>query len=237
MLPSSCSDKVADLSWVGANFSFVYWNRKLVDWAVGIAPVPLFAKEAIKEIDLAHGRRSISSMGGCSPSIDVLEHLPLPDFKLYLSEAATALSLPASGFPNFSNTREGSRLDFIVRTTRRLSKPVRRAVAAPDDSRDRLRKSDHVKAVETYPQLDRVLNECGWWVEKGPLGNGLFQSLIENLLVKTGRIVSTQGWTLPQKAEARHGSEQSQEGRGRAYICLCVPPSPLAAGLTEPCAC
>jgi hypothetical protein len=55
-----------------------------------------------------------------------------------------------------------------------------------DDSRDRLRKSDHVKAVETYPQLEAVLKKCGWRVEKVVFWNGLFQSLIENLLVKLG---------------------------------------------------
>jgi hypothetical protein len=117
-------------------------------------------------------------------SIDVLEHLPIEDLRLYLREAHRILERGGRIFI-FSNTREGSRLDFIVRTTRRLSRWLGEK-GLLDDSRDRLRKSDHVKAVETYPQLQQLLKECGWRVEQVTFWNGLFQSLIENLLVKLG---------------------------------------------------
>jgi SAM-dependent methyltransferase len=211
MLKPTRADRLIELGC--GNGKFVYWNRKLVDWAVGIDPVPLFAKEAVSEIDLAMAdARALpfdDATFSAALSIDVLEHLPLPDFKLYLSEAHRVIA-PGGRFFIFSNTREGSRLDFIVRTTRRLSRWLgERGVL--DDSRDRLRKSDHVKAVETYPQLEAVLNECGWRVEMVVFWNGLFQSLIENLLVKLGE-------SLVRKLRRSHtekappDTDQSQKG-------------------------
>jgi ubiquinone/menaquinone biosynthesis C-methylase UbiE len=186
MLNPTRADRLIELGC--GNGKFVYWNRHRVDWAVGIDPAPLFATEAIREIDLAMADARALPFGDgaftAALSIDVLEHLPLPDFKLYLTEAHRVIA-PGGRFFIFSNTREGSRLDFIVKNTRRLSKWLGER-GALDDSRDRLRKSDHVKAVETYSQLEAVLNECGWRVEQVVFWNGLFQSLIENLLVKLG---------------------------------------------------
>jgi ubiquinone/menaquinone biosynthesis C-methylase UbiE len=211
MLKPTRADRLIELGC--GNGKFVYWNRNLVDWAVGIDPVPLFAKEAVSEIDLAMAdARALPFDDGtftAALSIDVLEHLPLPDFKLYLSEAHRVIA-PGGRFFIFSNTREGSRLDFIVRTTRRLSRWLgERGVL--DDSRDRLRKSDHVKAVETYPQLEAVLKECGWRVENVVFWNGLFQSLIENLLVKLGEsLVRTVRRSGGKAASTR--PDQSQKG-------------------------
>ena len=211
MLKPTRTDRLIELGC--GNGKFVYWNRKLVDWALGIDPVPLFAKEAVREIDLAMAdARALPFDDGtftAALSIDVLEHLPLPDFKLYLTEAHRVVS-PGGRFFIFSNTREGSRLDFIVRTTRRLSRWLgERGVL--DDSRDRLRKSDHVKAVETYPQLEAVLNQCGWRVEKVVFWNGLFQSLIENLLVKLGESLVRR--IRRSHSEAAHSiSGESQKG-------------------------
>src|SRR5438046_6087947 len=115
-------------------------------------------------------------------SIDVLEHLPLADIQTYWREAHRVLA-PGGRLFVCSNPREGSRLDIVVRGARLLSRWLaRRGVI--DDRRDRLRKSDHVKAIATYPQLVSVLNGCGFRVEQVVFWNGLFQSLIENLLVK-----------------------------------------------------
>ncbi|MEO5953514.1 MAG: methyltransferase domain-containing protein [Chloroflexia bacterium] len=170
------------------NGKFVYWNSRKVDWAVGIDPAPLFATDALKRIDLCRAdARALPFADGAfniALSIDVLEHLPIEDLRAYLREAHRILERGGRIFI-FSNTREGSRLDFIVKTTRRLSKWLGEK-GLLDDSRDRLRKSDHVKAVETYVQLQELLKECGWRIEQVTFWNGLFQSLIENLLVKLG---------------------------------------------------
>jgi ubiquinone/menaquinone biosynthesis C-methylase UbiE len=184
MLKLRRDDRLVELGC--GNGKFLVWNRLQVDWAVGVDPAPLFADEAIRTVDLvrADARELPFPTGGftAAMSIDVLEHLPLPDFKAYLSEAHRVLA-PGGRMLIYSNTREGSRLDFIVRGARVLSGKLA-AVGLIDDTRDRLRKSDHVKAVETYPQLESVLRECGFTVERVVFWNGLFQSIIENLVVK-----------------------------------------------------
>ena len=184
MLKPTPSDRLIELGC--GNGKFVFWNRRAVDWAVGVDPAPLFAQEALQGLDLClSDARALPFAEGtftAAMSIDVLEHLPLEDIRAFLLEANRVLDEGGRLFL-FSNTREGSRLDFIVRSVRRLSRWLgERGVL--DDRRDRLRKSDHVKALATYPELEKVLGEHGFRVEKVVFWNGLFQSTIENLVVK-----------------------------------------------------
>lgn len=184
MLKPRRDDRLVELGC--GNGKFLVWNRFQVEWAVGVDPAPLFADEALRIVDMVRAdARALPFPAGtftAAMSIDVLEHLPLPDFKAYLLEAHRVLA-PGGRMLIYSNTREGSRLDFVVRGARVLSRKLAE-VGLIDDTRDRLRKSDHVKAVETYPQLMQVLRECGFTVERVVFWNGLFQSIIENLVVK-----------------------------------------------------
>jgi ubiquinone/menaquinone biosynthesis C-methylase UbiE len=184
MLRPNSTDRLIELGC--GNGKFVFWNRRAVDWAVGIDPAPLFAVEALERVDLCRAdARSLPFPAGAftaAMSIDVLEHLPLADIKTYLREAHRVLA-PGGRLFIFSNTREPSRLDFAVRGARLLSRRLAER-GLIDDTRDRLRKSDHVKALATYPDLVEVLARCGFRVEQVMFWNGLFQSLIENLLVK-----------------------------------------------------
>jgi ubiquinone/menaquinone biosynthesis C-methylase UbiE len=224
MLRPGPGDRLIELGC--GNAKFVYWNRKQVEWAVGIDPAPLFARDALDQVDLCRAdARALPFFDGqftAAMSIDVLEHLPLADFKAYLGEAHRILA-PGGRLFAFSNTREGSRLDFIVRTARRLSRWLgERGVI--DDTRDRLRKSDHVKAVETYPQLEQVFRECGFDIEQVIFWNGLFQSLIENLLMKLAESILLKRPTNPQSAIRNPQSEELRSSvkttlarRGLAY--------------------
>jgi ubiquinone/menaquinone biosynthesis C-methylase UbiE/uncharacterized protein YbaR (Trm112 family) len=184
MLRLAGDDRLIELGC--GNGKFVFWNRKQVAWAVGIDPAPLFAVEALSSVDLCRAdARALPFDGGAftaAMSIDVLEHLPLADIEAYLGEAHRVLE-PGGRIFIYSNTREGSRLDFAVRGARRLSAWLGKR-GLIDNRRDTLRKSDHVKALATYPELEATLRKCGFRVREVIFWNGLFQSAIENLLVK-----------------------------------------------------
>ena len=187
------SDRLIELGC--GNGKFLFWNRKQAGWVVGIDPAPLFAVEALKQIDLCRAdARSLPFPDGtftAAMSIDVLEHLTLEGVKAYLGEARRVLK-PDGRLFLFSNTREGSRLDFIVRGARILSRKLGE-IGVIDNSRDNLRKSDHVKAIATYEELETVLKGGGFKVERVIFWNGLFQSLIENLVVKLGEAALRRG--------------------------------------------
>ncbi|MBF6611928.1 MAG: class I SAM-dependent methyltransferase [Chloroflexi bacterium] len=204
MLKPQKNDRLVELGC--GNGKFVYWNRMQVDWAVGVDPAPLFASEALEKVDLCRAdARALPFEAGAftaAISIDVLEHLPLPDIVLYLREAHRTLA-PGGRIFIFSNTREGSRLDFIARGARVLSRRLGE-VGIIDDSRDRLRKSDHVKAIATYQQLEEIMRGCGFKVEQVVFWNGLFQSVIENLVMK-----------LAEAAMRRYGRGTGRSLRGR----------------------
>jgi SAM-dependent methyltransferase len=184
MLKLAPNDRLVELGC--GNGKFIFWNRRQVAWAVGVDPAPLFAHEALKSADLCRADARVLPFAdgafSAAMSIDVLEHLPLEDLEMYLLEARRVLDTEGRLFI-FSNTREGSRLDFIVRGARILSRWLGEK-GIIDNRRDALRKSDHVKAVETYPELEALLARCGFRVEKVVFWNGLFQSVIENLLMK-----------------------------------------------------
>jgi hypothetical protein len=90
-----------------------------------------------------------------------------------------------------------------------------------------LRKSDHVKAIETYPELEQVFRRCGFEIEQVLFWNGLFQSLIENLLMKVGEaaLLRVKGRRTPGKGQpARDNTEAVRSsvkvtlaGRGWTY--------------------
>ena len=189
LLTLSKSDTLIELGC--GNGKFLYWNRKQVGWAVGIDPAPLFAEEALRHVDLCRAdARNLPFGDGAftaAMSIDVLEHLSLDGIRRYLGEAHRVLT-PGGRLLIFSNTREGSRLDFVVRGARILSRRLGEA-GLIDNRRDNLRKSDHVKAISTYDELEEVLRIAGFRVEKVIFWNGLFQSLIENLVVKLGEAI------------------------------------------------
>lgn len=212
------------------NGKFLFWNRQISGWVVGVDPSPLFATDALDSVDLcrADARRLPFADGAFTAaiSVDVLEHLPLADLTHYLSEAHRVLARGGRIFI-FSNTREGSRLDFVIRSARRLSRWLgERGVL--DDSRDLLRKSDHVKALATYPDVENLLATCGFKVQRVVFWNGLFQSVIENLLVKLAestirRMRSRRQTSANVKHDSgedalRRSARRTLERRGPAYM-------------------
>jgi ubiquinone/menaquinone biosynthesis C-methylase UbiE/uncharacterized protein YbaR (Trm112 family) len=165
---------------------FLVWNLTLVGQAVGIDPAPLFADVTLAEVPLARADARLLPFPDESFtkawSIDVLEHLTRDDIRAYLGEARRVL-VPNGLLFLFSNTRERGPFDLLVSGSRRLANGLAR-LGLVDPRRDLLRKSDHIKALETYPALQAAVEEAGFEIVRVVFWNGVFQSFIDNVLMR-----------------------------------------------------
>lgn len=165
---------------------FLIWNLTLVGQAVGVDPAPLFADQTRAEIALARAdARLLPFPNGSFTkawSIDVLEHLTAEDISHYLGEANRVLT-PGGRLFLFSNTRERGRFDLFVSGARRLANGLAR-LGLVDPRRDLLRKSDHVKALETWPEVEAAVEAAGFDIVRVVYWNGVFQSFIDNVLMR-----------------------------------------------------
>jgi SAM-dependent methyltransferase len=184
MLRLQPRDRVLELGC--GNGKFLVRNRLLVAQAAGIDPAPLFAAPALAEVGLARGDARLLPFPPESFSkawsIDVLEHLTREDIAQYLAEAQRVLA-PAGLLFLFSNTRERGRFDLFVSGARRLANGLAR-LGLVDPRRDLLRKSDHVKALETWPEVERAVADAGFEIVQVVFWNGVFQSFIDNVLMR-----------------------------------------------------
>ena len=190
------------------NGKFLVWNTPLVGKAVGIDPAPLFADEALAEVGLARAdaRRLPFPPASFSKawSIDVLEHLTRPDIGRYLDEAHRVL-MPGGLLFVFSNTRERGRFDLFVSGARRLANGLAR-LGLVDPRRDLLRKSDHVKALETWPDVEAAAHEAGFEIVRVVFWNGVFQSTIDNVLMRLAERAVVAGRQVHRRLPGRRGA-------------------------------
>lgn len=170
------------------NGRFGVWNAARVALMVGSDPATLYGDAARDTIALARAdsRRLPFATGAFDKalSVDVLEHFPLDVIDAYLAETARVLK-PGGLFAAFSNTRERSRLQPLIDASRRLGQWfVRRGVY--DFEREARRKSDHVKALETFDDVVAALDRAGLRVREVRFWNTVFTSFVEHVLMKLG---------------------------------------------------
>lgn len=170
------------------NGRFGVWNADAVRLMVGSDPATLYGDAAVETIALAQAdsRRLpfANDVFDKALSVDVLEHFPLDVIDAYLAETARVLK-PGGRFAAFSNTRERSRLQPLVAASRRLGQWfVRRGVY--DFEREARRKSDHVKALETYEDVVAALERAGLRVVEVCFWNTVITSFVEHVLMKLG---------------------------------------------------
>lgn len=167
---------------------FALWNRGRGARIVGLDAVPLFAGEARARVDLVRGDvRVLPFPDGsfdAAYSIDVMEHLDAPGLARFFGEVARVLK-PGGAFYLYSNTRERSTLWPVVALWGWLSRRLRRR-GIGDFATDDLRKSDHVKVLATWEELTGFVARYGLRVERVRFWNGVFQGLIDNVLVRLG---------------------------------------------------
>lgn len=212
------------------NGKFAYWNRDRVKLMLALDLAPWFADEAKRAVPLFRG--DIRSLPFDNASldkiytIDVLEHLTTSDIRRVLEEVRRTLKPDGKLFV-FSNTRERQTLAWAMTPQRALTNWLR-ARGIIDFRRDDWRKSDHVKAIATFEELERTFAANGFKVTRARFWNGLFQGWIENVFVKLVESLITRGRggkdILQRQLSARHQvrSNLSSSHRSRYYLPLVV---------------
>ncbi len=177
------------------NGRFAVWNADAVGLMVGSDPATLYGDAAVESIALAQAdsRRLPFADGSFDKalSVDVLEHFPLDVIDAYLAETARVLR-PGGRFAAFSNTKEMSRLQPLINASRRLGQWfVRRGVY--DFEREARRKSDHVKALTTFEDVEAALQRAGMRVVEVRFWNTVITSFVEHVLMKLGEAALSRG--------------------------------------------
>ncbi|MEI6776146.1 MAG: methyltransferase domain-containing protein [Chloroflexales bacterium] len=167
------------------------WNARYVGLMVGSDPATLFADEAVATVALAKAdSRSLPFAEDSFDkafSIDILEHFPIDVIDDYLAETARVLR-PGGRMLAFSNTREMSPIQPIINLSRRLGRMFVRA-GVYDFSREARRKSDHLKALETWEDVLAAFERAGLRPVRVVFWNSLFTTFVEHVLMKLGEAV------------------------------------------------
>jgi SAM-dependent methyltransferase len=191
---------------------FALWGQGHGARIVALDPAPFFADRARAEIDLTLGdARALPfppEAFDAVYSIDVMEHLDEPGLTSFFAEASRVLK-PGGRFYLYSNTRERPTLWPIVSLWGWLSRQLRRRQIG-DFATDDLRKGDHIKVLTTWEELVDFVGRYNLRVEDVRFWNGVFQGLIDNVLVRLG-----EGLLLGKKrasaGKARKGNQNEQQ--------------------------
>lgn len=173
------------------NGRFAAWNADNVDMMIGSDPATLFADAAAARVALVKADARVLPFADGSIdkafSIDVLEHFPLDVIETYLRETARVLR-PGGTMLIFSNTRERSPIQPIIDISRHVGKLFVRA-GLYDFEREARRKSDHLKALETWDEVLDMFATTGLRPVRTVFWNSLFTTLVEHVLMKLGEAI------------------------------------------------
>jgi ubiquinone/menaquinone biosynthesis C-methylase UbiE len=198
------------------NAKFAYWNRERVKTVLALDLAPWFAEPALRELPLLRGDIRALPFDDATfdkiYSIDVLEHLAQNDIARVLDEAWRTLK-PRGRLFIFSNTREKQTLSWAMAPQRALTNWLRTR-GLVDFRRDDWRKSDHVKAIPTFEELQATLTAHRFAVKRVVFWNGFFQGWVENVVVKLGEGL------MSRRAAGRDALERQSAARQKVRAAL-----------------
>lgn len=167
---------------------FAAWNADEAGLMVGSDPATLFADAALERVALvqADSRRLPFADGSFDKvfSLDVLEHFPHEVIAAYLQETARVLR-PGGRLLIFSNTREPSPIQPAIDLSRHLGRFFVQ-LGLYDFEREARRKSDHLKALETWEEVLAAVQAAGLRPVRVVFWNSLFTTFVEHVLMKLG---------------------------------------------------
>jgi ubiquinone/menaquinone biosynthesis C-methylase UbiE len=213
------------------------WNADRVGLMVGSDPATLFADAAVALVALtkADSRRLPFAEGSFDKAfaIDILEHFPLDVIDAYLAETARVLR-PGGRMLAFSNTREMSPIQPVINLSRRLGRLFVRA-GVYDFSREARRKSDHLKALETWEDVLAAFERAGLKPVRVVFWNSLFTTFVEHVLMKLGEAVLGRGGKgrAGQENRGTGGDQAALPGFSSALVPPARPDAPSQDGIAR----
>jgi len=225
-------DRVVDLG-CGSGRALI-WNRDSGAYLAGIDVSPHFSVEARDGVDLIVGDLRRLPVADASFTkaftLDVLEHLSREALVQMLKETARVLE-PGGWLFVYTHVRKNSPLAVGLRVINWLARGLER-VGLVDLTHERLRKSDHVNSIADIPELERVVAEAGFRIERIRYYTPLVGGFVENILLRmaecwaTRRAARAASNVVPDaRSEVRAAHQWAQERlakRGLTYGALLV---------------
>ena len=183
-LRPSPGDLIVDLG-CGSGRALV-WNRALGAEAIGIDISPFFSEDARRDVPLLLGdlRRLPFADGTFTKawSLDVLEHLSREALGAMLAEANRVLA-PGGQLFVYTHVRKNAPLAAGLRWINRLARGLER-LGLIDMRQERLRKSDHLNPLADVPDLERVVQACGFRIGRISFYTPIVGGFVENILMR-----------------------------------------------------
>jgi SAM-dependent methyltransferase len=221
-------DRVLDLG-CGSGRTLA-WNRDSGASLTGIDISPHFAPAAAAGFDLLLGdlRRLPIASGSFTKawSLDVLEHVSAGAFRDVLKEAHRVLDRDGRLFI-YTHVRTNGPLGGAVRLINGFAHTLERA-GLLDLKQERLRKSDHLNPIGDHDELQRVVRECGFTIDRITYYTPIAGAFVENILVRVAekwlvrRAAARPGGTGGASAarDVRRAAQARLSQRGATYVAL-----------------
>ena len=184
-------DRALDLG-CGSGRALV-WNADTGASLTGVDISPFFAREAIEQSALLLGdlrRLPLRDEAFDKAwSLDVLEHLSPQALRDVLREAHRVL-VPGGALFVYTHVRKNGWIAGGVRLVNRFAGLCERA-GLLDLRQERLRKSDHLNPLADHDELQSVVAECGFRIERLTYYTPIIGAFIENVVVRMAERMMT----------------------------------------------
>jgi SAM-dependent methyltransferase len=178
------ADRVVDLG-CGSGRALL-WNRDWNATAVGVDIAPFFSSDARRGVDLLLGdlRRLPFADGTFTKafSLDVLEHLSPAALRAMLTEANRVLA-PGGRLFIYTHVRKNASIAAGLRWINALARALERR-GMIDMRQERLRKSDHVNPLHDIPELETVVHDAGFRIERIRYYTPIVGGFVENIMMR-----------------------------------------------------